>query len=149
MIESHDYHVQLSGTGLKTGALSMEHLDEPSFDVASPPEFGGPAGVWSPEHLFVATLSSCLMTTYRSIADASKVDVIEYRDDAIGHLQRREDRRYWMDRVVLRPRIVVPADQIDRAVRLVDKAENACLISNSVTTEVVVEAQIVGAETLV
>lgn len=39
-----------------------------------PPEFGGPERTWSPEHLFVAAVSSCLMTTFRAIAEMSELE---------------------------------------------------------------------------
>ena len=138
MIESHDYTIDLVGTGPKTGILT-DHTIEVAIEVASPPEFGGPDGLWSPEHLYVASISACLMTTYQAIATVSGVDVLEYTDHATGHLQRDEDRRYRMDRITLRPRIVVKASQRDRALRLVDKAEAACLISRSVNSEILVE----------
>lgn len=141
MIESHDYNISLEGTGEKTGTLSATDLAV-DIDVSSPPEFGGPEGVWSPEHMYVASLSACLMTTYRAIAAASKVEVLAYSDRATGHLQRGDDRFFSMDRIILRPTIVVPGSQTDRARRLVDKAEAACLISRSVNSEIVVEPDI-------
>lgn len=141
MIDSHNYTVTLSGTGPKTGTLT-DHTLTVALAVASPPEFGGPDGVWSPEHLFVASLSSCLMTTFQAIADLSGVEVLAYSDAAVGHLQRGEDRLYKMDRVTLRPRIVVNHTQADRALRLIQKAEAACLISRSVNCEIVMEPDI-------
>lgn len=141
MIDSHEYTVTLDGTGPKTGTLTDRTLAE-AIEVASPPEFGGPQGVWSPEHLFVASVSACLMTTFQAIADLSGVEVISYSDNAVGHLQRGENRLYKMDRITLRPRIVVSGVQADRALRLVFKAEAACLISGSVNSEIVVEPDI-------
>ena len=141
MIDSHDYTVTLDGTGPKTGTLTDPALSV-AIEVASPPEFGGPHGVWSPEHLFVASVSACLMTTFQAIADLSGVKVISYSDQAIGHLQRGEDRRYRIDRITLRPRVVVSGVEADRALRLVFKAEAACLISGSINSEVVVEPDI-------
>lgn len=144
MIESHDYEVRLAGEGSKSGSLTAPEVSV-AFDVASPPEFGGPAGFWSPEHLYVAALSSCLMTTFKAIAAASKVDVMAYSDRATGHLQRGEDRLYRMDIITLRPRIEVPGSQVERARRLVDKAENACLISRSVNSEIRIEPDVYAA----
>ena len=138
MIDSHDYTVTLDGTGPKTGKLT-DHTLAVAIDVASPPEFGGPQGVWSPEHLFVASASACLMTTFQAIADLSGVEVISYSDQATGHLQRGEDRRYRIDKITLRPSIVVGGVHADRALRLVFKAEAACLISGSINSEIVVE----------
>lgn len=140
MIESHDYHVEVVSTGSKTGLLSAPADGLTSFEVASPPEFGGPAGVWSPEHLFVASLSACLMTTFRAIADSSGLTVLDYSDRSSGRLQRGEDRRYSFDSVTLRPTVVIDDEaKIERTLRLLHKAEEVCLISRSVSSAIVLE----------
>jgi len=140
LIESHDYEVELVNTGLKTGVMAAAADGLPTVEVASPPEFGGPGGVWSPEHLFVGALSTCLMTTFRSIADASGLEVIEYSDQASGHLQRGEDRLFSFPAVTLRPRVVIADEsKVDRALRLLHKAEAVCLVSRSVAAEIKIE----------
>jgi organic hydroperoxide reductase OsmC/OhrA len=140
LIESHDYFIELGSSGLKTGILGAPSDGLPSVDVASPPEFGGPAGVWSPEHLFVASLASCLMTTFRAIADASGLDVLGYADNASGHLQRGEDRLYSFDTVTLRPHVLVAdEDKVAKALRLLEKAEKVCLVSRSVSSQILLE----------
>ncbi len=149
MIDTHVYKVELVGADEKTGTLTAIDDRLPEMAVASPPEFGGPGGKWSPEHLYVASLSSCLMTTFRSIAANSGVEVLDYSDEATGRLQRGEDRLYSIDKVTLRPTIVVATDsRVDRVERLVQKAEQVCLISRSVTTEVTVEPRILQAHQL-
>ncbi len=143
MIEWHDYQTELTNTGLKTAKIESTEDALPVLEVASPPEFGGPAGVWSPEHLYVASISTCLMTTFRSIAEASGLGVLDYSDHASGHLQRAEDRLYAIDRVTLRPRVVIDdAGKAENAVRLLHKAEKACLTSRSVQSEVVIEPEV-------
>lgn len=143
MIESHDYDVELTNTGLKTGLLAAPGDGLSAIEVASPPEFGGPAGVWSPEHLFVAALSVCLMTTFRAVAEASGLDIVEYTDQSSGHLQRGEDRLYAFDKVILRPRVVIDDEsKVERATRLLHKAESVCLVSRSVASEIVLEPTI-------
>lgn len=146
MIESHDYEVQIVSTGTRSGILDAEGDGLPSLYVASPPEFGGPEGVWSPEHLYVAAIASCLMTTFRAIAEVAKLDVIEYSDSAVGHMQRGDDRLYSIDNVILRPKVVIGEDSdLDKARSLLMKAESICLISRSVNTEVAMEAQLLVA----
>lgn len=146
MIESHDYHIQLVGKGTRSGVVTAEGDGLPNLLVASPPEFGGPKGVWSPEHLYVASISSCLMTTFRAIAEGANLTVLEYSDRAIGHLQRGEDRLYSMDKVTLRPRIVIGEDAVlEKAEKLLRKAEDVCLIGRSVVTETVLDAEILVA----
>lgn len=146
MIESHDYEIQIVSTGAKSGVMESEEDRLPSLYVASPPEFGGPEAVWSPEHLFVASVAACLMTTFRAIAELSKLEIIEYTDVAVGHLQRGEDRLYSIDRITLRPKVVIGAHQdLEKARKLLRKAEETCLISRSVSSEVVLDAQVLVA----
>lgn len=147
MIDAHDYSLYLESTGPKEGILTSPD-DLPKLDFASPPEFGGPERTWSPEHLFVAAVSSCLMTTFRAIAEMSKLEIVEYRDEATGHLIR-EDSLFRIESVTLRPRITIAdATQLERAHRLIQKAERACLISRSVNAEIRMEPTIEVASVL-
>lgn len=140
MIESHDYVLHIEGTGPKTGIMTADEDALPALHVASPPEFGGPEAVWSPEHLFVAAVSSCLMTTFRTIADLSKLEVVSYSDDPVGHLTRDENGLYRIESVTLRPQVTISdPGKTDRALRLIEKAERACLVSRSVSAELHLE----------
>lgn len=146
MIESHDYQIQIVSTGSKSGVLESEDDRLPSLYVASPPEFGGPEGVWSPEHLFVASVAACMMTTFKAIAALSKLEISEYTDEAVGHLQRGEDRLYSIDKITLRPKVVIGAQEdLEKTRKLLRKAEETCLISRSVSSEIVLEAQVLVA----
>ncbi|MGA8039922.1 MAG: OsmC family protein [Acidimicrobiia bacterium] len=146
MTEEHIYPVTLESTGLKTGEMTSSTDGLPTLEVASPPQFGGPENTWSPEHLYVAALASCLMTTFRSIAAASDVEIVTYRDHADGHLVRDENRLYRVDEVTLRPEIVIrDASKLEKANRILDKAEKACLVSRSVNTVVKLEGSIEAA----
>lgn len=146
MIDSHDYHLDVTGRDEKTGLLEGQQDGLPALEVASPPEFGGPKGVWSPEHLFVAAISACLMTTFRSIAGRSGVEVVGYSDSPTGRLVRGDDGLYSIDLVTLRPTVSVSAgSRADRAIRLLEKAERVCLVSRSVRCEVVLEPTLIQA----
>ena len=137
MIESHDYRVDLTSGRDRIAELTSPDGHLRAVGVSTPPEFGGPEDMWSPEHLYVAALSSCLMTTFFALADISRLDVASYCDEAMGHLQRGDDRLYSMDRIVLRPHVVVDSEEhIPKALRLLKKAESVCLISRSVRSAV-------------
>ena len=80
------------------------------------------------------------MTTFRSIAAMAGVDVLSYEDNATGALLRGEDRLYRIERVTLRPHVVVKDERyVDRTVRLLEKAEGVCLIGRSVDTLITLE----------
>jgi organic hydroperoxide reductase OsmC/OhrA len=143
MIESHDYAVTLSGIDEKNGVLASEDAGLPSLAVASPPEFGGPEAVWSPEHLFVASLSSCLMTTFRSLARRADLEVLGYSDQATGELKRGETGLFRIETVTMRPRVAVGDESlVAKAERLIEKAEEVCLIGRSVACRTVVQPRI-------
>ena len=107
------------------------------IEVATPPEFPkGIPGIWSPEHLFTAAVSSCLMTTFLAIAENSGLAFTSFRCGSKGILDKREGK-LAMTQIELYPEVTVTreADR-ERALRVIQKAEANCLISNSVTATI-------------
>jgi len=143
MFETRDYPVTVRWTGEKIGLAESEEDGLAPLEVATPPEFGGHPHIWSPEHLFVGAVASCFMTTFLTVATLSRLELTALSVPASGTLARGEDRRYRFTRIVLRPRIVLADERDrDRAYRLAEKAEAACLVSRSINTEVVLEPEI-------
>jgi len=135
-MEPHYYNVNLNWKSDRKGELSSPELST-TFEVATPPQFPkGMPDIWSPEHLFTAAVSSCLMTTFLSIAENSKLEFISFACPAKGKLEQ-VDGKFLMTEVILEPIVVVTkeADK-EKAERILQKAEAACLISNSVKAKV-------------
>ncbi|MDP4264600.1 MAG: OsmC family protein [Bacteroidota bacterium] len=135
----HNYEVNLSWLKERKGAISSPDLTQ-SIEIATPPEFPkGIEGVWSPEHLFAAAVNSCLMTTFLAIAENSKLEFVSFNSTAIGKLDK-VDGKYMMTEVVLRPVLVIQnPEQQERAKRVLDMSEKACLISNSIKSTIIFE----------
>ncbi|MFD2532993.1 OsmC family protein [Gracilimonas halophila] len=135
----HTYDVDLNWNEGRQGTLSSDTLDE-TIEVATPPEFpGGVEGVWSPEHLFVASVSSCFMTTFTAIAEYSKLNYEELSVPATGTMSN-ESGKFVITEIILRPELVIMDEgQKDKALRILQKAEEACLITRSIKTEVKLE----------
>jgi organic hydroperoxide reductase OsmC/OhrA len=94
-----------------------------------------------PEAMLTASLSACHMLTFLDVAARAGFQVADYRDEAEGTLGKLASGRYAVTRVVLHPQITWAGDKRPTAEELADlhhKAHDACFISNSVTTEVVV-----------
>ena len=140
------YETGVEWTGEKRGRLRSPAL--PALEVATPPEFNGHEHVWSPEHLFVAAVNSCFMTTFLAIAEMSKLEFTDFSADAVGKLERVDGQGYMVTEVTVRPRLTIRrARDADRASRILEKAEKHCLISNSVKSVVRMEPVIeVGEE---
>lgn len=138
------YPVAVRWVGGRRGlATSNDGLSD--LPVASPPPFGGPAGVWSPEHLFVLAATTCWLTTFIAVSELSKLEVEAVEAGGVGVLERGPDRKFWISKITLRPRVTVRrAEDVERALRLIEKAEQACLIRRSVTTAIVLEPEVVA-----
>ena len=131
------YHTNLTWLEKKSGALSAE--GKPSIRVASPPEFKGEAGVWTPEELFVASVDICTMATFMAFAQRLQLPVVSYKSNAEGRLEF-VDGGYRFTKVVLKPEIIVRTEEaVEQTHRTLDDAHKSCLIANSTNAEVVVE----------
>lgn len=135
-MDPHTYNVGLTWLSQRKGEISSAELDQ-IIEVATPPEFPkGMAGIWSPEHLFTAAVSSCFMTTFLAIAENSNLEFKELSCPAEGILDKK-DGKFAMTEVILKP-VVTILKETDRekAEKIMIKAERACLISNSITSEI-------------
>jgi len=92
--------------------------------------------------MLTASLSACHMLTFLDVAARAGFQISAYRDEAEGTLAKLPSGKYAVTLVVLHPQITWAGDKTPTAEELADlhhKAHDACFISNSVTTEVVVE----------
>ena len=97
------------------------------------------ASAVDPEEMFVASLSSCHMLWFLSIAAARKFCVDSYIDDASGSMARNADGKMAMTVVTLKPHVVFSGDLQPTAEQihaLHHKAHAECFIANSVKTDV-------------
>ncbi|MCR4416144.1 MAG: OsmC family protein [Ignavibacteria bacterium] len=141
MSEVHFYEINLKWTEQKKGLLSASGL--PDIEVATPPQFsGGHEGIWSPEHLFVSSVAVCIMTTFLAIAELSKLEFVSYESRATGKLEK-VDNKYMFTEVTIEPIIKIKYEKdLERAERIIHKAEANCLISNSIKSKVVLNPKI-------
>lgn len=141
-MEKHSYNVSLQWKEGRIGEMTSPKLPT-KIEVATPPEFDkGVPGIWSPEHLYTASVLSCYMTTLLAIAEYSKLEFNSFDCSAEGILEK-VDGKFLMTEITLKPVLVIEDDaKKDRALRILDKAERACLISNSIKTTVHLDAEV-------
>ena len=100
------------------------------------------AAAVDPEEAFVASLASCHMLFFLSLAAKRRIDVVSYVDNATGYMKKDDNGRMWISKVVLRPAATyVPDTAPDQAVleALHHRAHELCFIANSVKSDVVTE----------
>ncbi len=139
-MEAHYFNVDVNWNKDRKGVMCSPELNREAntcIEVATPPEFPkGMPGIWSPEHLFTAAINSCLMTTFLAIAENSKLEFSGFSCKSKGKMEQ-VDRKFLMTEVLLEPSVTI-ADEKDRerAERILQKSEAACLISNSVKSKI-------------
>lgn len=141
-MEAHFYNVNISWKQDRKGEMSSLELSQ-SVEIATPPQFPkGLEDIWSPEHLFTAAVSSCLMTTFLAIAENSKLEFVNFECSSKGKLEQVEGK-FLMTEVILEP-VVTIKNESDRekAERVLQKSEANCLISNSVKSKITMIPQI-------
>jgi len=137
----HQYSV--SARAETDGNIVLKAEDLPQLISAPPAQFGGPGDQWSPEHLLVASVADCFILTFRAVARASKLDWSNLEASAEGVLER-VDRVTRFTAFTVSATLTVPAEtDIDKARRLLEKAEAACLVTNSLSAEVHLEADVI------
>ncbi len=95
-----------------------------------------------PEEMFVASLASCHMLWFLSIAAQAGVVVERYTDNAAGVMSNNSKGKLWVSQVTLRPQVVLaPGSPAEKISDLHHRAHEECFIANSVRTEVLVQPQ--------
>ena len=137
----HQYQVSISGA--PTGNVTLKSPGLANLVSAPPAEFGGPGDQWSPETLLTAALGDCFVLSFRAVAAASKFEWQQLECDVVGTLDRIE-RVSQFTRFVVKAKLTVPAGaDVERAKKLLEKAEQVCLISASLKSEKHLELEVI------
>ena len=125
----HRYQVTASAGPEENVTLESPGLED--LPSAAPAEFGGPGDQWSPETLLAAAVADCFILSFRAIARASKFEWISLSCDVEAILDKVEKVTQFTEfreTVVLE---VPPGSDEAKAMRLLERAEHVCLITNS------------------
>ena len=136
----YTYHTSVKWTEQRKGVISS--AGKPDIQVATPPEFKGHDGIWSPEDLFVASANTCVLTTFLAMAERAGLAFTSYESVAEGRLEL-VDGKFQVTTITLKPTITLAANaDAAKAKELIEKAEANCLISNSMKARVTLEPTI-------
>ncbi|MFA7671701.1 MAG: OsmC family protein [Sphaerochaetaceae bacterium] len=142
MENEHIYETSLKWTENRKGVFSSVGMED--IEVATPIQFpGGHPNIWSPEHFYIGAAEICFMTTFLAIAEKSKLEFTAYESKAVGTLAT-VGKGLAFDKIKLYPKVTLKREEdTEKALKLLEKAERHCLISNSMKNEVTYEAEIV------
>ena len=129
------FEVNLNWLADTRGILSAKDA-RGTIHIATPPAFGGEGKPWTPEHLFLASISSCFMTTYLAFAKKLHFGISHFECSAIGQIELINGR-YKFTTIDLYPKIFIADEELrEKANQAVEKTHRYCLISNSVNADI-------------
>ncbi len=104
---------------------------KPAITVATPPEFGGPEGIWTPEDLLTSAVESCIMASSLFFLNRGKIAFRSYKSKATGTMEKGADGLTF-SRIAVEVTLELddPA-QAELARKAIVQAEKTCPLSNS------------------
>ena len=110
--------------------------------ASAAPGYLGSAERVNPEEAFVASLSSCHMLTFLAVAAKRRFVVDAYDDEAVGHLEKNEEGKLAVTRVILHPKVIFGGEKRpteEQIATMHKQSHEQCFIASSVKTAVSVE----------
>ncbi len=137
MENEYRYRTSARYTSGRRGVVTADQVAP--LDFASPPEFGGESGFWTPEFMLVGAAAACFVATFRAIAEFSKFEFESLQIEAEGVLTKAEGG-YRFTEMFVRPVLTIVRDaDRERGLRLLEKAERGCLISRSLQAQITLQ----------
>lgn len=136
----HHYTVQAHCTPSTELVTSSKGI--PDLVTAGPAEFGGPGDQWSPETLIMSAVSSCFILSFKAVAAASKFPWKSLQCESIGKLDKVERVMKFTEITTKVKLVISDNNDQEKALKLLDKSEAICLVTNSLSAQVTLECEI-------
>ncbi|QQR91379.1 MAG: OsmC family protein [Myxococcales bacterium] len=141
-MEAFPHHYKVNTVAKAEGEVATSSEGLADIAVTAPAEFGGDGKHWSPETLLVAAVADCFVLSFKAIARASRFEWHALRCEVEGVLDRDEKILRFVQMKSKATLEVKQGADLDKARRLLDKAEHNCLITNSLNSEFVGEFEV-------
>jgi len=109
MEAARKYRVVAWWSSGKTG-LAKSNSAPNAIHFTAPPEFGGLEGRWTPEDLLLAAVASCYTTTFRAVADYSKLEYADLEVEVAAVISKT-DSGYSFSEVAIRQNLTISCEQ--------------------------------------
>jgi len=141
-MQNFPHHYAVTAAAWPEGDVQIGAEGLPTLTTATPREFDGPGDRWSPETLLVAAVADCFALTFRGIARRSKLSWTSLECDATGTLDRIDGVTRFTHVHLHANLIASPGTSVELATRVLQKAEDRCLVSRSLTASVHLEPRV-------
>lgn len=138
------YFYRIEGQWKEKKLAFLQEKSLPIMEVSAPEEFGGISGMWTPEHLFVASVVACFIMTFISVAAAMRVEFEEFRCEGEGRLEPVEGNKMAFVEVTLKPAVTVRSEILkEKVLKALKVTHDHCLVARSLKSDVRIEPSII------
>ncbi len=124
------------------GGVLLTSAGLPALETAAPAEFDGPGDRWSPETMLVGAVANCFILTFRAVARAAGLKWESLECQVEGTLDRVDRVTQFTAFHVRATLAVPPGTDVEQAQRALARAEQGCLITNSLKAPSHLEAKV-------
>ncbi|SFC79318.1 peroxiredoxin, SACOL1771 subfamily [Bacillus sp. OV322] len=130
----HHFHLKASWPGLRNGTGSIQ-AGKLQTKISIPPEMDGPGEGTNPDEMLLGAAATCYIITLAAMLERSKIEKESLTMESEGIVDVTNGV-FTYKKIIHRPHLVLKAGTSDRdvekAVRLIEKAEESCMISRAV-----------------
>jgi organic hydroperoxide reductase OsmC/OhrA len=142
-MQDFPHHYLVTASAEFEGNVALKSDDVPELATALPEEFSGPGNQWSPETLLTGAVLTGFIFTFRTISHSTGLEWSSLKCSAEGVLERVE-RVNRFTSFTIRATLTAPADaDIPRLENMLEKAQAACLVAQSLLAVTHLETDIV------
>lgn len=139
----YPHRYRASAAGGAAGDVIVASPTLPDIATAPPPQFDGPEGHWSPETLLCAAVANCFILTFRGVSRAARFEWLTLDCQVEGTLERVEGKAQFTRFESVATLGVAAGADAANARALLERAEHACLVSNSLRGERTLRTEVV------
>jgi organic hydroperoxide reductase OsmC/OhrA len=130
------YKTSVNWTSGKSAVIGCE--TKPEIVIATPPEFGGPAGCWSPEDLLASSVASCVMMSALFFIAREKIELSSYETQGTATMEKNASG-LTITGIALDLQIVLKNPEQEPLLRkAIQRAEQTCPISGALKCPVTI-----------
>lgn len=142
-MQDYPHRYQASAQGGADGIIDTASPGLPTLPTMPPPEFDGPGDLWSPETMLVGAVANCFILTFRAVARASHFEWNSVNCKVLGVLDRVDRKTHFTEFHLDVELHLPPGADEQKAMRIAEKSEQVCLVTNSLTGEKKLKVKVV------
>jgi len=143
--KSHTFKGSVKWTGGRTWDFAGE--SSPMIHGSSPVRFRGEEGKLTPEDLLLASVNTCIISTFSAYLARKDFEPIGYTSEVEGLLEHTDHSGFIFTKIKVKVYVTVGTEEEKaQVIEMLEKAHKDCWMSNSLKSETTLETEVIVAD---